>query len=256
VTDPLTTFPDAELVDLDRQLRSSLPLSYAPSPRAEDADIVLVSGASDWPERVESRLNAGAKGVVTIDPRPADADRVRALGSVAGSVVLSESYASHPAVASIKETLDGSDTLVVSAYGERPAAQLLFDQLRLLRSLDVAELRPLDVLNNGSSVLVTMSGMRAGETVLVRLFAATTKARTPRVVVRAYGPGTLVSATLPGPDTARAATVEVSTPATTVAVATSPEIAHRAVLRQVRMGAADSDLAGFAADITLLEQLH
>jgi hypothetical protein len=255
VTAPLTTSPDPELVHLDRQLRASLPLSYAAAVDGQDADVALVAGSADWPRRATARVRDGSPCAVVIDPRPADAESIRALAGAGGEVILSEPLASHPSVPAIAEALDGTDTLVLSSLDPRPASAQVFDQIRLLRALGVSDIRPLDVLDNGASVLVTVGGVRGDIPMRVRIVAVTTRAGRPRYQIRAYGVAASVSAELPGPETARTAAVATNSPVGTVTVATTAETAHRVALRQVRAGTALSDLEGFAADVALFSDL-
>lgn len=255
MTAPLTTLPDPELIDLDRQLRSSLPLSYAAAIDPGTADVALVAGSAQWPLRVAGLLGDGIARAVVIDPRPADPESVRALAADEDAIVLSEPLASHPAVSAIADALGGTDTLVLSSSEIRPAADQVFDQIRLLRALGVSDVRPLDVLVNGESILVTLGGARADVAVRVRLSAATTRAGRPRHQVRAYGAAVVVSADLPGPQTARSATVTTSSPTGILAVTAPLETAHRVTLRRVRRGDVASDLEGFATDVALFSDL-
>lgn len=255
MTAPLTTFPDAELADLDRELLASLPLSYAPADSALSADVALVFGASDWPDRVESRLQAGAKCAVVVDPQPANAERVRSLATIGVPLVLSEPFAAHPAVPALASALGGTDTVRITSSGPGSPPTQLFQQIRLLRALGFSALRPLDTVNNASSVLSTLRGVREGEQKLVRLLTLTTTAPSPGHVIRGYGLTTVVTATLYGPETARPATIAKSAPGDTVNIATPLETAHRATLRQLSSRTATDDLDGFADDVIFFKAL-
>ncbi|NQX13247.1 hypothetical protein HQQ80_16600 [Microbacteriaceae bacterium VKM Ac-2855] len=237
---------------------ASLPVSLAPS--AGSADIVAVGGESGWPARAAAALEAGARGILVIEPTAADVD---ALAASAGDrpVVLDRAFAGNPGIAAATPAIAALDeaALLEARVTVPVAADLdaaLLGQLALVRASGspVVEARVVTRDTHGYTVRGRLADGRAA-----LLTAVASDARASSAALRLIGATSAVEIELPTPAAARPARTTVSTAEGATLLPTEYETAHRATWRRLRdlliTGGTAADLDEFASDAALAASL-
>jgi hypothetical protein len=138
---------DATSSARQRSVLASLPRRFVIAAE-EPADVVVVSGlVANWPDEVIRAVDSGARGVLVVDPGPADPDRVRdAADAAAGRAIVAVEtayatdrtwMAARQEVAADARTASIVDS-VVEVPADRPGAarvNALVDQLAVVRPL-------------------------------------------------------------------------------------------------------------------------
>jgi hypothetical protein len=240
------------------QAVAALPMSLVPG--AGDADLVGVAGGPDWVSAVVGAIDAGARGVLVVDPAPAD---VSALRASPVPVVLDGRWTYNPAVldsASAFAVRNEAESLV-EVRADVPVGsdlgRVLLSQLALVRTAiaPVVQLS-FDRWNaRGWDALGTLeSGAR------VALSAILTDAVEPGASLRIIEPEDAVRLTVPDPATARPGHVVVSSGDGATLLVTKWESAHRVAWRTLHRlvvsGQAGTDLLGFEHDVELVRCAH
>lgn len=256
MTTATTVFLEESARSTAGTLLASLPLSFSRVDEITSADAVVLSGALGWAHRAMTHVTNGAKGIIVLDPRPDDVATIRELADRVDAeettVLLSEQFSGNPAVPGIAERLEGADTLAVHGMLTGSSDDILFDGLRLVRSVGVTHLELVDLLRNKASASATLRGENKRGPILVRILASSTAVAPSALALRGYGLGSIVTATLHDASTARPATVRRSTADGVDIAPTRYETAHRATWRAFRAGTASVDLRAFAEDLCLL----
>lgn len=141
--------PDAEARGAVASTIASLPLSFRPALSGETAQVAAIAGKEGWTSAAIRAIEAGAAGVLVVEPVPEDAGALLDAAAKAGAaVVLDERWASNPALDAARtavRTVVGRaamlDTVAMSAPGSDPE-QLLAGHLAAV----VQVTGPLDAL--------------------------------------------------------------------------------------------------------------
>lgn len=253
---------------------ASLPESFGPAPaggaaQAADADVVVIAGESGWTADAGRAIEAGARGVVVVNPVPEASGQLAAAAAAAGAaVVLDLRWGSSPALVSrdgepdARDAVRGAlgtaamlDSVATAAPGTNPD-RLLAEHLAALLTVT----GPLDGVR-------TLRSDHTGYTIAGRLangspFSAQgvlTAARPAGVDIRLYTANGGVSVHVPDPDAAWPAMVRAIGPQGEVLLPTLYESAHRAVWRRLKdhltAGSRPDDLTEFSRLTDLYETL-
>ncbi|MCU1472443.1 hypothetical protein [Amnibacterium sp.] len=236
------------------QALAALPMSLHPG--GEDADLVGLAGGTDWVSAAVRAIDAGARGVLVVDPTPAE---VRALRGSTVPVVLDGRWTYNPAV------LDS-----VSAFTARNDAESLIEvraDVPVGSDLDRVLLSQLALIRTAIAPVVELSfdrcnsrGWDARGTLesgaRVALAAILTDALEPAASLRIIKPDDAVRLTVPDPATARPGHVVVSSAGGATLLVTKWESAHRVAWRTLhRLVTSEqlgTDLLGFEHDVELV----
>lgn len=252
---------------------ASLPESFGPAPgeaaQAAEADVVVIAGESGWTAEAGRAIEAGARGVVVVNPVPEASGQLAAAAAAAGAaVVLDLRWGSSPALVSrdgepdARDAVRGAlgtaamlDSVATAAPGTNPD-RLLAEHLAALLPIT----GPLDGVS-------TLRSGHTGYTIAGRLangspFSAQgvlTAARPAGVDIRLYTANGGVSVRVPDPDAAWPAEVRAIGPQGEVLLPTLYESAHRAAWRRLKdhltAGSRPDDLAEFSRLTDLYETL-
>lgn len=254
-TTQLTVFasPEADAAGRIGQAIAALPMSLHPGDAG--ADLVGIAGDAGWTAAAVSAIEAGARGVLVVDPVAED---VSALRERAGDVpvVIDGAWNHNPAVLDSAEpfaAVNDPESLI-EARVEAPVGadleRVLLSQLALVRTAvgPVVELT-FDRRNaHGYDARGTLEGGAR-----VALAAILTNGLEPSAALRVIKPQNAVRLTVPDAATARPGHVVVSSDQGATLLVTKWESAHRVAWRTlhqlVASGAAGDELAGFADDV-------
>lgn len=253
---------------------ASLPESFGPAPagdaaQAADADVVVIAGECGWTADAGRAIEAGARGVLVVNPVPEASGQLAAAAAAAGAaVVLDLRWGSNPALVSRDGEPDARDALR-SALGT--AAML--DSVATAApgtnqdSLRAEHLAALLAVSGPLDGVRTLRSDRSGYTVSGRLangspFSAQgvlTAARPAGVDIRLYTANGGVNIHVPDPDAAWPAEVRALGPQGEVLLPTLYESAHRAAWRRLKdhltAGSQPDDLTEFSRLTDLYETL-
>lgn len=256
--------PHADANGAIAQVIASLPISLRSG--SDRADLVAVSGVH-WAEDAAAAANAGARGIMIVDPLPSDASACAERVASAGiPVVVDSTWARNPAVAvaaphfAALGAAGRSGTSDEGAFESRIDApvgsdldQVLLAQLALV----AAAVGPVDSVTierwnvHGYDA---RGRLRSGARVALAavLTGGLPTCATLRVLTRHEG----VRMHLPSPETASCGTVTVSGPDGATLLPTLWETPHRAAWRElhrrVNSGESTSDLDDLMAHIATL----
>jgi hypothetical protein len=224
------------------------------------ADLVGIAGGPSWPAAAEEAIEAGARGVLVINPVAADTSSLRArMKANAVPVVLDSTWAHNPAATASAgpfSDIDDENSLVEARVTVAVGADLdrvLLGQLALIRAT-VAPVTGLVFARRsrfGYDAMATLaSGARAS------LTAIATDSTPSAATLRILRPETAVELNIPAPVTSIPGHVVVSNPAGATLLTTQWETAHRAAWRRlselVTSGGTASDLADFEHDVNVV----
>jgi hypothetical protein len=256
MTTRLTVFAssDADTEGRIGQAVAALPMSLHPG--GEDADLVGIAGGRDWVATAGKAIEAGARGVLVVDPAPADVSALRG-GTV--PVVLDGRWTYNPAVLDSAPAFaarnDAQSLIEVRAdvpLGSDPE-RVLLSQLALARTA-VAPVVELSFDRWTARGWDARGRLESGAR--VALAAIFTDALEPAASVRVIRAEDAVRLTVPDPATARPGHVVVSSPDGATLLVTKWESAHRVAWRTlhglVTSGQAGTDLAGLEHDVDLV----
>lgn len=241
---------------------ASLPASFGPalSPQTPAADVAVVAGERGWTLESSRAIEAGARGVMVVNPVPEDSRGLAAAADAAGTaVVLDLRWASSPALVSgngepdARDAVRGAlgivallDSVATAAPGTDPQ-RLLGEHLAVLQTVagplhDVAILRR-DMTGYTASGRLANGSPFTAQGIL-------TEARRAGADLRLYTQDGGVSITIPDPDAAWPAEVRATGPQGEVLLPTLYESAHRAAWRRLKDhlddGTRPDDLSDFA----------
>jgi hypothetical protein len=226
---------DERTADTIAQVVASLPISLRHA--TDEPELVGIAGSAGWSARARDAIDAGARGIVVVDPVDDDAAGVLASAGSAGvPVVIDGTWTHNPAVGhaapAFRDADDEKALLEVRCDVPTDAAlnRVLLGQLALVRELASA-VTGLVVIRwdqQGYDVLATLaSGSRAALTAIV------TDALPHAAHVRSLKATTAVELTVPSPETATAGEAVVSGPDGATLLVTEYESAHRAAWRRL-----------------------
>lgn len=238
---------------------ASLPASFGPAGTSAAAQVSVIAGRPGWTARVAEAIEAGARGVVVVNPVPEDTGALAAAAEAARvAVVLDQRWAANPALVSrtgapdAREAMRSAagtaamlDSVATSAPGTDPH-ELLGEHIAALTSVTgpLDNLRLLRIGRTG----YTASG-RLANGAPIALQAVLTAARPGGVDIRLYTSDGGVSITVPDPMAAWPAEVRVRGPQGEVLLPTLFESSHRASWRRLKdhldAGTVPADLADF-----------
>jgi hypothetical protein len=239
------------------QVVASLPVSLARSEKS--ADLVGIAGGTGWPDAAEQAIEAGARGVLVVDPVAADTSFLRGRAKAhAVPVVIDSTWSHNPAAldstAAFAEVNSG-DSLVEARVTVPVGADLdrvLLGQLSLIRAA-VAPVTGLVFARrsaHGYDAIATLASGARGS-----LTAIATNASASRATLRILWPETAVELEVPAPGTAIPGHLVVSNPQGATLATTQWETAHRAAWRRlhrlVSTGESANDLADFEHDVNV-----
>jgi hypothetical protein len=264
VSGPLTVAAEhpALLPRFGRTL-ASLPISYTAAEAGSVPQVMLVSGAGDWPHRAADAIATGCRGIVVADPGFTPADGVAALADLVnrnGTVVeLSERHAGDATLRRHQQHLARHlltvSTIVVSQIGsfESPAAATL-EIVRTLRVLGYIP-RITDLWTVGQAAIVR--GV-AGAIAIEGMTTAGSAGVGQRIA--ALGFGRTLRLTLHGDGSARPADIRIANARGERKMSGVYESADRAAWRRMSAalgaGASDAgDLRLLADDLTMIGDL-
>ncbi len=245
---------DADTEGRIGQAVAALPMSLHPG--GKDADLVGLAGGAGWVDAAMAAIEAGARGVLVVDPSAADA---RALAERDVPVVLDGRWTYNPAVldsAAAFSARNDAESLV-EVRADVPVGsdleRVLLSQLALVRTA-VAPLVQLSFDRWNARGWDARGTLESGAR--VALAAILTDALEPAASLRIIKPTDAVRLTVPDPATARPGHVVVSSPEGATLLVTKWESAHRVAWRTlhglVTAGATGTDLAGFERDVELV----
>jgi hypothetical protein len=263
MTTPRTVALLSEEPGWGQALVSSLPRSLRRGDSA-DADIALIDGRDDWTARAFASLKQGSRHLFVIAPGSADiravkqlADDVEARGA---ACVLSESFASNPALADYRDWLGPEfGTITLESVGADAPETMAFTQLRLLRALGAGVAAFGNVTQSQSACLIEADVSLGERRIHVRMSAAQSSAGPTRHLVSAYASAASAQLELTQGGDARPATASLSTVAGIQTLPSIHESAHRHQLRMLlEEGFTDSAgaLRAFADDAALALSLR
>lgn len=127
-------------------LVASLPRSLRKTDTVSTADLVLVDGEGQWPQRLSASLAQGARKLVLVEPGYADPAAVRsvidAANAVAADCTIVEALPDSPALEGFRNLLaTGFDEMVIFASGPISLDGMALMHLRLLRALNCKTLQ-------------------------------------------------------------------------------------------------------------------
>ena len=245
---------DADIEGRIGQAVAALPMSLHPG--GDDADLVGIAGGSGWVSAAVKAIDAGARGVLVVDPTPAD---VSALRGSDVPVVLDGRWTYNPAVLdSVSEFAARNDAeSLVEVRADVPIGsdldRVLLSQLALIRTA-IAPVVELSFDRWNARGWDARGTLESGAH--VSLAAILTDALEPAASLRIIKPKDAVRLTVPDPATARPGHVVVSSAEGATLLVTKWESAHRVAWRTlhglVTSGQAGTDLAGFEHDVELV----
>ncbi|MFE4194424.1 hypothetical protein ACFRJ9_01025 [Paenarthrobacter sp. NPDC056912] len=240
---------------------ASLPESFGPATAA--ADIQVIAGQPGWPEEAAKAISTGARGIVVVNPSPANVDSlVEAAERTGTAVVLDQRWASNPAVPAAEDAVRSMagraailDTVATAPVGTG-SGELLADHLAAVVRI-TGPLGGLRVLTRGPHGYTATAVLANGSPVALQ--GILSGARPAGVTITMLTDDGGVSVALPEPVAAWPATVKVTGPQGDVLLPTIYESAHRATWRRLKghldAGTVPSDLHRFAALSESLESL-
>ena len=226
----------------------------------DTADLVAVSGDTGWPERVRAHINAGARGILLVDPVAISVEEFDAIEAHRDVVVVIE----WPFVADAALSLVAAPSDVRMPPGDLIECRMVVPvHTRLERTLvghlaftrgalgaGIASARALEWSEHGYTVLARMADGRR-----CLLTAAATGTQPPHASVRFVAERGEIEFTVPDADVERAARLSVSSSHGVALVPIVHERAHRAPWRRlhslVLRGSASSDLREFGVNSLL-----
>jgi hypothetical protein len=260
--DILTLSAAPELVCLLNELVPTLPLSYRPVPDVlgDRGDVHLAFGEGDWTEAVVAAAEAGAGCVMVVNPAPCPPEQIDALidrvEPASTRIILSEAFASDPAVALLRARLPERATICnLAASYTMDIERALFDQMRLARALAMPVSTIVDSVDTRSSALMTC---RTADNMPIRLsISPMVTDQEHRHRFCAYGADWAARLDLHGDQNARPAAASIIDATGMTLIPTVYETAHRSMLRAIHGGLAASQqyLRNFAADSLLAVKL-
>jgi len=245
---------DADTAGRIGQAVAALPMSLHRG--GEGADLVGLAGTPGWAAEAVDAIDAGARGVLVVDPAPED---VRALRERNVPVVLDGRWTYNPAVLdSVTAFAARNDAeSLVEVRADVPVGsdleRVLLSQLALIRAA-VAPVVQLSFDRWNARGWDARGTLESGAR--VALAAILTDALEPAASVRIIKPEDAVRLTVPDAATARPGHVVVSSAEGATLLVTKWESAHRVAWRTVHglvtSGQAGTDLLGFEQDVELI----
>jgi hypothetical protein len=229
--------PQADAAGDVAQVIASLPVSLHPA-SGGTADLVAVDGGTPaWPKEAEHRIDAGARGIMVINPVAADVTALQEKSAAAAvPVVIDATWTYNPAVASAKAHFAAHTDAnsLLEARVNLPAGtdleHALLAQLALVRETtdQVISLTFARRDRHGYDALALLA--TGGRAALTAIF---TDSMPVSATLRIIKPRTAVELTLPGPATAAPGQAVVSGPEGATLLTTLYETAHRAAWRHL-----------------------
>lgn len=238
---------------------ATLPLRFAAT--EADAEIVVVSGAAGWGERVRHAAQAGARAVVVTDPEPDASALALAQDPPAAPIILAEAWASNPVLRAVSDAWAeplGRATLLDVRSTEpldgRSPRSVLVAQLRAVAALGV-EVAALTVVAATPSAALAVGRSATGSRIV--LSAARSAAATATLDILSVGREATVRIEVPDGTTARPGHATLTTRDGAVELPTRWETAYRAAWgiahERALAGGGGDDVAGFVRAVELLE---
>lgn len=250
----VTATPEAEASGSVALAVASLPATFGPVAAGETARISALEGAPGWTAEAIKAIDAGASGIVVVNPVPENTAALRDAAEASGAaVVLDQRWASNPGLAGAEEavrTVAGRatmlDTVATAAAGTDPQ-RLLTEHLAAVVRV-TGKLNALRVVCRGPHGYTVCARLANGAP--VSLQGVLSDARRAGVDFRLYTDDGGVSIAVPEPTAAWPAEVRATGPQGELLLPTLYESAHRATWRRLKehldAGTHPSDLAGFA----------
>lgn len=241
-------------------LVASLPRSLT---RCEDparADLTLVDGKCDWPERICATIAAGARRIALVEPGPVDATALeRALTAIDGAnaeCFVFEDIPDSPALAGFRAMLENEFAeFVVTGSHPGSIGQLVLAQIRLLRALHVGDVAFSAPAVSSRAILADGRAKMAGSEVRLRLSGASAPGAARIEIVAHSGEATARLAWEGGTE-ARPITLELANATGLTTLPALHEGGIRAALRALLSGSSslkpESALRHLADDLALV----
>lgn len=240
---------------------ASLPVSLAPA--TDSADLVALGGGDGWATRATAALEAGARGVLVVEPVAPLPAALAALGAVAGGrpVILDRAFAGNPGLEAVRSAIADAgehallEARVLAPLGSDPDAVLL-GQLALVRAV-AAPVRSARLLARDEHGYTIRGVLADGRGVL--LTAVLSDARPAAAQLRLLGATSAVEIDVPTPVAARPLRATLSTADGATLLPTRYETSHRANWRRlldlVSSEAAASDIDDLVEDLAVAASL-
>jgi len=234
---------------------SSLPASFGPAGSASAAVVRVIAGQPGWTAGAIEAIDAGARGIVVVNPAAESVEELRRAAEASGAaVVLDQRWAANPAVAGAEDAVRAMagraavlDSVATAAAGSDSGA-LLADHLAAVVRL-TGRLENLRVVTTGTHGYTVTARLANGAPVALQ--GILSGARPAGVDITLLTDDGGVSVALPEPLAAWPARVKVTGPQGELLLPTLYESAHRATWRRLKghldAGTAPSDLHRFAA---------
>ncbi|CAM3228856.1 hypothetical protein PSET11_00912 [Arthrobacter ulcerisalmonis] len=215
---------------------ASLPESFTPG--AAGADVIVLAGTAGWTTAAQQAVDAGARGVVVVNPAAEDTAALRVAARAAGSaIVLDQRWAANPAVRHAEHAVRSaaSRLALIDSVAMAPVGtdldRLLTDHVAAVVRITgpLADLRLLHRGAHGYS-----ASARFGNGAPVALQGIVSAARPAHVTLSVLTDDGGVSVTLPDPVAAWPGTVTVTGPQGAVLLPTLYESAHRTTWRRLK----------------------
>lgn len=242
---------------------ASLPASFGPAEAGSAAAVGVIAGRSGWTQEAIRAIDAGARGIVVVNPAAESVEDLQESAEASGAaVVLDQRWATNPAVAGAEDavrTMAGRAALldsIATAPAGTGSGELLADHLAAVVRL-TGRLENLRLVAGGAHGYTVSARLANGAPLALQ--GILSNARPAGVSIKLLTDDGGASVELPEPLAAWPATVKVTGPQGELLLPTLYESAHRATWRRLKKhldaGTAPSDLAGFARLTAQLAQL-
>ncbi|WP_347109582.1 hypothetical protein AAHB33_02930 [Paenarthrobacter sp. S56] len=232
---------------------ASLPATFGPA--TGTPDVMVINGRPGWTTEAKDAIDAGARGVIVVNPAPESVQELQEAAEANGTpVLLDQRWASNPAVPGAEDairTMSGRavllDSVATAEAGTDPAG-LLADHLAAVVRL-TGPLENLRRINHGQHGYTLSAQLPNGAPAALQ--GILTGARPAGVHISLLTDDGGVSVALPEPLAAWPATVKATGPQGELLLPTLYESAHRATWRRLKehldRGTTSPDLHRFAA---------
>ncbi|WP_426007252.1 hypothetical protein ACPFL9_09405 [Paenarthrobacter sp. NyZ202] len=232
---------------------ASLPATFGPA--TEAPDVRVIAGRAGWSREAIEAIEAGARGVMVVNPAAeATAELAKAAEAKGTVVVLDQCWASNPAIPGAEDAIRamaGRAALldsVATAEAGTDAGGLLADHLAAVVRL-TGPLESLRLINRGAHGYTLSARLANGAPAALQ--GVLSSARPAGVHISLLSDDGGVGVTLPEPLAAWPAQVKVTGPQGELLLPTLYESAHRAAWRRLKehldAGTTSTDLHRFAA---------
>ncbi|MFJ5959010.1 hypothetical protein ACIQC5_23965 [Paenarthrobacter sp. NPDC092416] len=233
---------------------ASLPESFGPADAAATPDVLVINGRPGWTAEAAEAVDAGARGIVVVNPVPETTHALTAAAETAGTViVLDQRWASNPALSgaehAVRSMIGRAAMLdsVATAKAGTSSGELLADHLAAVVRV-TGPLENLCTLRNGPHGYAVSARLANGAPVALQGVLSSAAPASVTVTLLTDDGGTSVA--LADPVAAWPATIKVTGPQGEVLLPTLYESAHRASWRRLKdhldAGTVPTDLHSFA----------